>query len=61
MLLICPFPVFFIPHSFGKESFSSDVEPDLFSQRDPAACRNPLQQQAGTGHQETVLVGFLLL
>ncbi|XP_032919748.1 ras-related and estrogen-regulated growth inhibitor-like isoform X1 [Catharus ustulatus] len=54
MLLICPFPVFFIPHSFGKESLSSDVEPDLFSQRDPAACRNPLQQQAGTGHQETV-------
>lgn len=39
---------------------SSDVEPDLFSQRDPAACRNPLQQQAGTGHQETVLVEFLL-
>ncbi|XP_053800516.1 GTP-binding protein Rhes-like isoform X2 [Vidua chalybeata] len=43
VLLICPFPVFFIPHSFGKESLSSDVEPDLFSQRDPAACRNPLQ------------------
>lgn len=36
------------------------MEPDLFSQHDPAACRNPLQRQTGTGHQEAVLVGFLL-
>ncbi|XP_058704951.1 uncharacterized protein LOC131584140 isoform X2 [Poecile atricapillus] len=40
--------------SFGREPLSSDVEPDLFSQHDPAACRNPLQHQTGTGHQETL-------
>nr|XP_030129478.3 uncharacterized protein LOC115495434 [Taeniopygia guttata] len=50
-----PWPCSSLDPSFGKENLSSDVEPDLFSQHDPAACRNLLQWQTGTGHQETLL------
>jgi len=36
MLLMCPFGVFFFPVSFVRAVLNFYVEPDLFSQHDPA-------------------------